>query len=86
MRRGPQRPLPRSGVARRRIGKDTLNLFQSYDWPGNIRELQNVIERAVILSDEETFVVDPSWLTPAALRRLGRAYPLLPILRSVRKR
>jgi formate hydrogenlyase transcriptional activator len=40
----------------------TLELFQAYDWPGNIRELQNVIERAVILSDGETFSVDETWL------------------------
>jgi formate hydrogenlyase transcriptional activator len=42
--------------------KKTLDLFQAYDWPGNIRELQNVIERAVILCDGETFSVDETWL------------------------
>jgi DNA-binding NtrC family response regulator len=44
------------------IDKRTLDLFQMYDWPGNIRELQNVIERAVILCDGETFSVDESWV------------------------
>jgi len=44
------------------ISKKTLDLFQSYDWPGNIRELQNVVERAVILSEGETFSVDQTWL------------------------
>ena len=39
-------------------------MFQAYDWPGNIRELQNVIERAVILCESETFSVDESWLQP----------------------
>jgi len=48
----------------RSISQKTLELFQSYDWPGNIRELQNVIERAVILFDGETFYVDDAWLTP----------------------
>lgn len=43
------------------ITKDTLALFQSYDWPGNIRELQNVIERAVILCEGETLGVDETW-------------------------
>jgi PAS domain S-box-containing protein len=49
----------------RRMSKDTLNLFRSYAWPGNIRELQNVVERAVVLCDEDIFCVDPSWLAPA---------------------
>jgi len=46
----------------RQIGKHTLEQLQSYHWPGNIRELQNVVERAVILSETETFDVDESWL------------------------
>jgi DNA-binding NtrC family response regulator len=37
-------------------------LLQAYAWPGNIRELQNVIERSVILSSSEVFAVDESWL------------------------
>jgi DNA-binding NtrC family response regulator len=37
--------------------------LQSYDWPGNIRELQNVIERSIILSSTEVFSVDESWLS-----------------------
>ena len=44
-----------AGKKIRNINKKTLDLFQAYDWPGNIRELQNVIERAVILCDGETF-------------------------------
>ena len=44
------------------ITNKTLELFQAYDWPGNIRELQNVIERAVILCDGETFSIDETWL------------------------
>jgi len=39
-----------------------FKLFESYQWPGNIRELQNVIERAVILSEDDTFSVDGAWL------------------------
>jgi formate hydrogenlyase transcriptional activator len=50
------------------IKKKTLELFQRYDWPGNIRELQNVIERAVILCDGEEFAVDESWLKPDSTR------------------
>jgi transcriptional regulator with GAF, ATPase, and Fis domain len=47
----------------RAIDKKTLELLQSYDWPGNIRELQNVIERSVILSSGNIFSVDESWLS-----------------------
>jgi len=46
----------------RHIGKHTLEQLQAYSWPGNIRELQNVVERAVILNDGDTFLVDESWL------------------------
>jgi PAS domain S-box-containing protein len=45
------------------IEKKTLDLLQSYAWPGNIRELQNVIERSVIVCDTGLFSVDPSWLS-----------------------
>jgi formate hydrogenlyase transcriptional activator len=44
------------------ISGRTLDLFRAYEWPGNIRELQNVIERAVITCDGEQFSVDESWL------------------------
>jgi len=46
----------------RHISKDTLAQLKGYHWPGNIRELQNVVERAVILSETDTFAVDESWL------------------------
>ena len=36
--------------------------MQQYSWPGNIRELQNVIERCVILADSEVLRVEPSML------------------------
>src|SRR5467141_1389021 len=67
----------KAGKRIRSISKDTLSLFRSYDWPGNIRELQNVVERAVILCDGETFCVDPSWLTPVAPRPAASAVPLV---------
>ncbi len=54
----------KSGKKFRMIDKKSLRLLQAYDWPGNIRELQNVIERAVILSEGETFSVDETWLRP----------------------
>jgi transcriptional regulator with GAF, ATPase, and Fis domain len=51
------------------VNKKSLDLLQSYPWPGNIRELQNVIERSVIVCETENFSVDESWLSrqpPAA--------------------
>jgi len=51
-----------SGKRVRHIGKHTLKQLQAYYWPGNIRELQNVVERALILTETDTFVVDESWL------------------------
>src|SRR5262249_19216901 len=52
-----QRYASRTGKAIRSIDKKTLGLLQAYDWPGNIRELQNVIERSVILSTGGVLVV-----------------------------
>jgi PAS domain S-box-containing protein len=51
------------------IDKKTLGLLQNYDWPGNIRELQNVIERSVILNSGEVFAVEESWLSKQPTRR-----------------
>jgi len=48
------------------IDKRTLELFRSYDWPGNIRELQNVVERSVIVSSGDVFCIDESWLSTDA--------------------
>src|ERR1700735_2439737 len=45
------------------IDKKSLDLLQAYAWPGNIRELQNVIERSVVVSESQTFSVDESWLS-----------------------
>jgi DNA-binding NtrC family response regulator len=65
-----------AGKKIRNIDKRTLALFQSYPWPGNIRELQNVSERSVILSETETFSVDESWLSPASVPTLPARRPL----------
>ena len=53
----------KAGKSIRELNKKTLDLFQSYPWPGNIRELQNVIERSVIVCETKTFSVDESWLS-----------------------
>jgi PAS domain S-box-containing protein len=59
----------RSGKKIRSISKETLHRLKSYAWPGNIRELQNVVERSVIVCDTENFTVDESWLSRAADHR-----------------
>jgi formate hydrogenlyase transcriptional activator len=64
-----------SGKNIRQIGKDTLEKLKTYDWPGNIRELQNVVERAVIVSEAETFVVDESWLSVNPRKTVSAASP-----------
>jgi transcriptional regulator with GAF, ATPase, and Fis domain len=57
-----QRYARRLGKKITKVGKPTLKLFRNYSWPGNIRELQNVVERSVILCQGEVFSVDESWL------------------------
>jgi formate hydrogenlyase transcriptional activator len=52
----------KEGKKIRGINKQTMALLESYLWPGNIRELQNVIERSVIVCETENFSVDESWL------------------------
>jgi PAS domain S-box-containing protein len=53
----------KAGKNIKRVNKKTLELLQSYPWPGNIRELQNVIERSVILCETEIFSIDENWLS-----------------------
>jgi formate hydrogenlyase transcriptional activator len=64
----------RLGKRIRRVTKETSTLLQSYDWPGNIRELQNVIERAVIVCDSDTLSIDARWLS-------GRSPGTAPVVR-----
>jgi DNA-binding NtrC family response regulator len=58
-----QRYAKRAGRHIRSIDQKTFDLLQSYEWPGNIRELQNVIERSMILSSADVFSVDELWLS-----------------------
>jgi formate hydrogenlyase transcriptional activator len=52
-----------------KIDKKTLELCVSYHWPGNIRELQNIVERSVILCSGDTFSVEPAWLSRQSASR-----------------
>jgi formate hydrogenlyase transcriptional activator len=61
-----------TGKSIRKISKHTLDQLSAYPWPGNIRELQNVVERAVILSESDTFAVEESWLSREAANSPSR--------------
>jgi len=71
-----ERYAKKAGKKIRNIQKRTLELFQAYDWPGNIRELQNVIQRAIVLCESETFSVDETWLKREKHRLSGSVVPL----------
>jgi formate hydrogenlyase transcriptional activator len=66
----------KAGKNIRTVDKNTLQMLQSYPWPGNIRELQNVIERSVIVCETENFSVDENWLSrqPRDRRSGGKLY------------
>jgi transcriptional regulator with GAF, ATPase, and Fis domain len=66
----------KAGKKIRTINKPSLQLLQSYSWPGNIRELQNVIERAVIVCETETLVIDENWLSLNMVQALPLSRPL----------
>jgi formate hydrogenlyase transcriptional activator len=68
-----------------KIDKDTLKLCQSYDWPGNIRELQNIIERSVILCTGDIFWIDEAWLSSQNSPRVESSGPLKQNLQSYEK-
>ena len=80
-----ERNSKKAGKRFSHIKKDTLALFQDYNWPGNIRELQNVVERAVILSENETFSVDEAWLQGKALQPSTPISPRSGTLAAVEK-
>ena len=61
----------KAGKNIKQINSRTLGLFKAYGWPGNIRELQNVVERGVILSEGDTFSVDESWFNRAPTESLN---------------
>ena len=71
-----ERYAKKAGKKIRNIQEKTLELFQAYDWPGNIRELQNVIQRAIVLCESETFSVDETWLKREKHRLSGSVVPL----------
>ena len=70
----------------RKIDKKTLKLCESYERPGNIRELQNIIERSVILWGGDTFWIDEAWLSNPGGPHLGPSVRLSETLEDREKR
>jgi PAS domain S-box-containing protein len=66
----------KAGKKIKSINKNSLELLCRYSWPGNIRELQNVIERSVIVSETETLVIDENWLPRKAVETPPLSRPL----------
>jgi PAS domain S-box-containing protein len=65
-----KRYAEKAGKQIRKIDKNTLELCQLYPWPGNIRELQNIVERSVILTGGDTFWIEQAWLaSPEPVRQ-----------------
>lgn len=60
-----------SGKSIRHLEKNSLESLIKYGWPGNIRELQNIVERAVILTETDTFFIDENWLKAASTESSG---------------
>jgi formate hydrogenlyase transcriptional activator len=57
-----QKYARRAGKNIEHVDNRALELLTTYSWPGNIRELQNIVERAVIVSQTDTLFVDEKWL------------------------
>jgi formate hydrogenlyase transcriptional activator len=74
-----------TGKKIKNVDRRTLQLLQAYDWPGNIRELQNVIERAVILCDRETLSIDETSMHRETLETLQSSTPLSQALTNTEK-
>ena len=71
-----KRYAEKAGKQIRKIDKDMLELCETYHWPGNIRELQNIIERSVILCSDDTLSVDGAWFSSQAKPQPHSSGPL----------
>jgi transcriptional regulator with PAS, ATPase and Fis domain/CHASE3 domain sensor protein len=80
-----KRYAEKAGKQIRKIDKNTLEQCQSYPWPGNIRELQNIVERSVILCGDDTFWIEKDWLARVQPPRQELAGPLPDTLQNQEK-
>jgi transcriptional regulator with GAF, ATPase, and Fis domain len=61
---------PRIGRQIHSIDEQTLRYLMDYSWPGNIRELENIVERALVLTDSSTLSVEPEVIGISVAPRL----------------
>ena len=80
-----RRYAEKAGKQISKIDKNTLKLCQSYHWPGNIRELQNIVERSIILCTGDTFWIDEAWLSSQDAPRPKSSAPLSQALHNYEK-
>jgi PAS domain S-box-containing protein len=80
-----KRYAEKAGKQISKIDKNTLKLCQSYHWPGNIRELQNIVERSVILCTGDTFWIDEAWLSNQNVPRPESSAPLTQSVQNYEK-
>ena len=80
-----ERYAAQAGKKFRNVSNRSMQLLSAYDWPGNIRELQNVIERSVVVSETDTFSVDESWLSRNAPAKVGPVKPLAQTMETQEK-
>lgn len=55
------------------VSRQTMELLMNYHWPGNIRELENIVERAMVVSSDDNLVVESTWLTGGTLQVAGNS-------------
>jgi PAS domain S-box-containing protein len=80
-----KRYTEKAGKQIRKIDRNTLEQCQLYPWPGNIRELQNIVERSVILCGGDTFWIEKAWLARARAPRQEWPGPLPDTLQNQEK-
>jgi transcriptional regulator with GAF, ATPase, and Fis domain len=63
------------------IPEDVMRLLETYEWPGNIRELENVIQRAIILSSGPALSIGDAWLPSSERLEATESVTLLDVER-----
>jgi len=61
------------GMARREIAADVIAALQAYEWPGNVRQLRNVVERMLIMAAEDVLEQIGADMLPSEINASGAA-------------